>query len=240
MNSTIIVFPGSNRDRDMVMALTQAFGSPPDKVWHTETELPPSDLIVIPGGFSYGDYLRAGCMAAQSPVVGAVRDSAARGVAVLGVCNGFQVLCETGLLPGALMRNAGLKFICKDVHVRVENTNSVFLSYYRAGEVVRVPVAHHDGNYFADNKTLDRLEGDGRIAIRYCDAGGNVSEAANPNGSQRNIAGLFNETGNVLGMMPHPENAINDLIGGNDGMALFYGLATGLTGFEAKTRAGST
>ena len=238
MKTTVIVFPGSNRERDMALALTQAFGSPPDEVWHTATELPPTDLIVIPGGFSYGDYLRAGCMAAQSPVVGAVRNTAARGVAVLGVCNGFQVLCETGLLPGALMRNAGLKFVCKDAHLRVENTNSVFLSGYRAGEVIRVPVAHHDGNYFADTETLDRLEGDGRVAVRYCDTDGNVTEAANPNGSQRNIAGLYNETGNVLGMMPHPEDAINNLTGGTGGMALFYGLAAALSGSGSKPRAG--
>jgi len=230
MKSSVIVFPGSNRERDMVMALTNAFGAPPDEVWHTETALPETDLIVIPGGFSYGDYLRAGCMAAHSPVIGAVRRAAERGVAVLGVCNGFQVLCEAGLLPGALMRNAGLKFICKDVHLRVENTDSLFLGGYQAGDVMRVPVAHHDGNYFADTGTLDRLEGDGLVAVRYSDAAGNVTDAANPNGSQRGIAGIYNVARNVLGMMPHPEDAIEELTGGTGGKALFDSVAAALAG----------
>lgn len=230
MKSSVIVFPGSNRERDMVMALNQAFGAPPDEVWHTETELPESDLIVIPGGFSYGDYLRAGAMAAQSPVIGQVRRAAERGVAVLGVCNGFQVLCEAGLLPGALMRNAGLKFICKDVHLRIENAASVFLGGYSEGDVMRVPVAHHDGNFFADDATLDRLEGEGRVAVRYCDANGKLTDGANPNGSQRAIAGIYNDAGNVLGMMPHPEDAIEDLIGGTGGKALFDGVAAALAG----------
>ena len=230
MKSSVIVFPGSNRERDMVMALISAFGAAPDEVWHTETGLLDTDLIVIPGGYSYGDYLRAGCMAAHSPVIGAVRDAAKRGVAVLGVCNGFQVLCEMGLLPGALMRNAGLKFICKDVHLRVENADSLFLGGYQAGDVMRVPVAHHDGNYFADADTLDRLEGNGLVAVRYSDAAGNVTEAANPNGSQRNIAGIYNAARNVLGMMPHPEDAIEDLIGGTGGKALFDGVAAALAG----------
>jgi len=230
MKSAVIVFPGSNRERDMVMALRAAFGVAPLEVWHTETDLPDTDLIVIPGGFSYGDYLRAGCMAAHSPVIGAVRDAAKRGVAVMGVCNGFQVLCEMGLLPGALMRNAGLKFICKDVHLCVENADSLFLGGYQAGDVMRVPVAHHDGNYFADADTLDRREGDGLVAVRYSDAAGNVTEAANPNGSQRNIAGIYNAARNVLGMMPHPEDAIEDLIGGTGGKALFDGVAAALAG----------
>ena len=230
MKSAVIVFPGSNRERDMVMALRAAFGAAPAEVWHTETQLPETDLIVIPGGFSYGDYLRAGCMAAQSPVIRAVHEAAEKGVAVLGVCNGFQVLCETGLLPGALMRNAGLKFICKDVHLRVENPASVFLGGYRAGDVMRVPVAHHDGNYFADTETLDKLEGEGLVAVRYCDAGGKVTDEANPNGSQRSIAGIYNDKLNVLGMMPHPEDAVEELTCGTGGKALFDGGAAALAG----------
>ena len=220
MKSAVIVFPGSNRERDMVMALRAAFGVAPLEVWHTETDLPDTDLIVIPGGFSYGDYLRAGCMAAHSPVIGAVRDAAKRGVAVMGVCNGFQVLCEMGLLPGALMRNAGLKFICKDVHLCVENADSLFLGGYQAGDVMRVPVAHHDGNYFADEATLDRLEGELRVVFRYLD---------NPNGSARNIAGIISENGRILGLMPHPERASESLLGGVDGIQVFESLMEALS-----------
>ena len=227
MKSAVIVFPGSNRERDMMMAL-EAAGANPVEIWHRETELPPVDLIVIPGGFSYGDYLRAGCMAGHSPIIGEVKKRAEEGVHVLGVCNGFQVLTETGLLPGALMRNANLKFICKDVHLRVENNETPFLSGYEAGSVMTVPVAHHDGNYFADETSLDALEGEGRVAVRYCGPDGEVSDAHNPNGSQRNIAGIYNKRGTILGMMPHPEDAVEVLFGGLGGKPLFDGLAGAL------------
>ena len=228
MKSAVIVFPGSNRERDMVMALTAATGAPPHEVWHGDTELPAVDLIVIPGGFSYGDYLRAGCMAAHSPIIREVKARAEQGVHVLGVCNGFQVLTETGLLPGALMRNANLKFICKDVHLRVERNDTPFAAGYRLGDVMQVPVAHHDGNYFADEATLDELEAENRVSHRYCGPDGEVSAAHNPNGSQRQIAGIYNKRGTILGMMPHPENAVDALVGGLGGKPLFDGLAGGL------------
>ena len=216
MKSAVIVFPGSNCDRDLAVALGQVTGSKPAMVWHRETELPAGlDLIAIPGGFSYGDYLRSGAMAARSPVMRAVREAAERGVAVLGVCNGFQILTEAGLLPGALMRNANLHFICRDVPLKVENSQTAFTSRYEAGESVTIPVAHHDGNYQADGETLDRLEGEGRIAFRYADA---------CNGSARDIAGIVNEAGNVLGMMPHPERMVEPAHGGTDGRRLFEGL----------------
>jgi phosphoribosylformylglycinamidine synthase I len=216
MKSAVIVFPGSNCDRDMAEGLRIVTGKAPTMVWHRETELPDGlDLIAIPGGFSYGDYLRSGAMAAQSPVMRAVKDAAERGVFVLGVCNGFQVLTETHLLPGALMRNAGLSFICRDVPLTVENSQSAFTARYGAGEAIAIPVAHHDGNYQADAATLDRLEGEGRVAFRY---------AAEVNGSARGIAGILNEAGNVLGMMPHPERAVEDAHGRTDGRRLFEGL----------------
>lgn len=216
MKSAVIVFPGSNCDRDLAVAIEQITGTPPVMVWHGESELPAEiDLIAVPGGFSYGDYLRSGAMAARSPVMRAVVDAAARGTYVLGICNGFQVLTEAGLLPGALMRNAGIKFVCRDVALRVENTQSAFTSGYQAGEVIHLPVAHHDGNYFADSETLDRLEGEGRVAFRY---------AAPVNGSARDIAGILNETGNVLGMMPHPERVVEAAHGGIDGRRLFEAL----------------
>ena len=216
MKSVVIVFPGSNCDRDMAEGLRIVTGKAPTMVWHRDTELPEGlDLIAIPGGFSYGDYLRSGAMAAQSPVMRAVKDAAERGVFVLGVCNGFQVLTETHLLPGALMRNAGLSFICRDVPLTVENSQSAFTARYGAGEVIAIPVAHHDGNYQADAATLDRLEGEGRVAFRY---------AAEVNGSARGIAGILNEAGNVLGMMPHPERAVEDAHGRTDGRRLFEGL----------------
>ncbi|HWH17796.1 MAG TPA: phosphoribosylformylglycinamidine synthase subunit PurQ [Allosphingosinicella sp.] len=216
MKSAVIVFPGSNCDRDMAVALEQASGTRPIMVWHRETELPQGiDLIAVPGGFSYGDYLRSGAMAANSPVMRAVRNAAERGVSVLGVCNGFQILTEAGLLPGALMRNAGISFVCRDVDLKVENSQSAFTSRYRAGEEIVIPVAHHDGNYTADEVTLDRLEGEGRIAFRY---------ARDVNGSARDIAGIINEAGNVLGMMPHPERMIEPAHGGTDGRRLFEGL----------------
>ena len=216
MKSAVIVFPASNCDRDMAEALRLVSGRAPEMVWHRDNELPSGlDLIAIPGGFSYGDYLRSGAMAAQSPVMRAVKDAAERGVAVLGVCNGFQVLTEARLLPGALMRNAGISFVCRDVPLKVENSQSAFTSRYEAGEEIVIPVAHHDGNYQADEETLDRLEGEGRVAFRY---------AAGCNGSARDIAGILNPAGNVLGMMPHPERAVEDAHGRIDGRRLFEGL----------------
>ena len=228
MKSAIIVFPGSNRDRDMIMALETAVGRPPFLVWHGDTEFPKVDLIVIPGGFSYGDYLRSGCMAAQSPIIREVRTYAEKGVHVLGVCNGFQILTEAGMLPGVLMRNTNLKFICKDVHLKVEQNENPFFNKYNPCQVVRVPIAHRDGNYFADKITLDQLEEGGRIALRYCGSDGDVNPNYNPNGSQRNIAGIFNKQGNILGMMPHPEDAVENGLGGMGGKPLFEGLSQAL------------
>ncbi len=229
MKAAVIVFPGSNREVDMVDALTLSMGRRPDLVWHRETALPGYDLIVLPGGFAYGDYLRAGAMAARSPVMNEVIDRAAQGVAVFGVCNGFQMLTEAGLLPGALMRNASLKFVCRDVHLKVEAEETPFVRSLDKGDVIRVPVAHHDGNYFADDDTLDRLEGEGRVAFRYCDAEGEPGGKGNPNGSARDIAGILNERGNVLGMMPHPENHVEPLHGCTDGRGLFDGLVEALS-----------
>ena len=228
MKSAIIVFPGSNRERDMVMALEATSGKSPFLVWHGEAELPQIDLIVIPGGFSYGDYLRVGCMAAHSPIIREVKTRAEKGVHVLGVCNGFQILTETGLLPGVLMRNASLRFICKDVHLKVEQNETPFLNRYDVGQVIRVPIAHHDGNYFANETTLDELEGEGRIALRYCGSNGEVVPQHNPNGSQRNIAGIYSKRGNILGMMPHPEDAVERLVGGLGGKPLFESLVATL------------
>ncbi len=229
MKAAVIVFPGSNREVDMVDALTLSMGRRPDLVWHRETSLPTYDLIVLPGGFAYGDYLRAGAMAARSPVMNEVVDRAEQGVAVLGVCNGFQMLTEAGLLPGALMRNASLKFVCRDVHLKVEAEDTPFVRALDKGEVIRVPVAHHDGNYFADGDTLDRLEGEGRVAFRYCDAEDGTGGEGNPNGSARDIAGILNERKNVLGMMPHPENHVEPLHGCTDGRGLFDGLVEALS-----------
>ena len=211
--SAVITFPGSNCDRDMADALEKISGNAPFRVWHGDADLPDNlDFIALPGGFSYGDYLRSGAMAARSPVMQAVVAAAARGVTVLGVCNGFQVLTEAGLLPGALMRNAGIRFVCREVALTVENSQSLFTAGYSQGQQITVPVAHHDGNYFADDATLDRLEGEGRVAFRYAEA---------VNGSARNIAGVLNQAGNVLGMMPHPERVIEAAHGGTDGRALF-------------------
>jgi len=229
MNASVIVFPGSNCDRDVVRALQAASGRAPQMVWHGETELPASDLIVLPGGFSYGDYLRAGAMAAHSPIMRAVVERARAGVPILGICNGFQVLTETGLLPGALMRNALLNFICKDVHLRVESTETLYTQPYSEGQVVRFPVAHHDGNYFADPDTLRMLDGESRVVFRYCDAEGNVRPEANPNGSQHNIAGICSADRRILGLMPHPERLADPALGGTDGFPMFRALAETLT-----------
>jgi phosphoribosylformylglycinamidine synthase subunit PurQ / glutaminase len=216
MKSAVIVFPGSNCDRDLAVAIEAVTGRAPAMVWHRDTELPEgTGLIALPGGFSYGDYLRCGAISARSPIIRSVVEAAERGVPVLGVCNGFQVLTEIGLLPGALMRNAGLNFVCRDVKLTVENTQSAFTSRYDAGETITIPVAHHDGNYFADGSTLDRLEGEGRVAFRY---------AETCNGSARDIAGILNAQGNVLGMMPHPERKVEAAHGGADGRRLFEGL----------------
>jgi phosphoribosylformylglycinamidine synthase subunit PurQ / glutaminase len=229
MNAAVIVFPGSNCDRDVSVALEQTMGAKPLMVWHRNTDLPPVDLIVVPGGFSYGDYLRCGAMAANSPVLREVVARARAGVRVLGICNGFQILTEAQLLPGALMRNAGLKFICRTVDLRVENTDSAFTGKYRPGQVVRFPVAHHDGNYFADAETLRQIEDAGMVAFRYTTADGTVDPVGNPNGSVNNIAGLFNETRTVLGLMPHPERASDPLLGNTDGKAVFQGLVEALS-----------
>ena len=216
MKSAVIVFPGSNCDRDLAVALELVTGRKPAMVWHQESELPQgTDFVGVPGGFSYGDYLRSGAMAARSPVMRAVADAAGRGVPVIGICNGFQVLTEAGLLPGALMRNARLRFVCRDVPLRVENSQSLFTAGYGAGQQISLPVAHHDGNYQADEATLDRLEGEGRVAFRYLDQ---------CNGSARDIAGILNDAGNVLGLMPHPERVVEPAHGGMDGRRLFEGL----------------
>jgi phosphoribosylformylglycinamidine synthase subunit PurQ / glutaminase len=229
MKSAILVFPGINRERDMARALRLASGREPATVWHAETQLPTgTDLVVVPGGFSYGDYLRCGAIAARAPIMDAVRAFAGQGGLVLGVCNGFQILCEAGLLPGVLMRNARLKFLCRDVHLRVERSDSPFTRGYNAGQVIRVPVAHGEGNYEADEGTLKRLEGAGRVLYRYCSADGTIGEEANINGAAHSIAGIVNERGNVLGMMPHPENHVEDIMGCTDGRGLFAGLVAHL------------
>ncbi len=214
MKSAVVLLPGLNRDRDMIAALTKISGTPPVTVWQTETEIPPVDLIVIPGGFSYGDYLRCGAIAARMPVMRAVAEKARQGVMVMGVCNGFQILLEAGLLPGALMRNTSLKFVCREVKLEVANANTPFTRAYRPGQIIRCPVAHHDGNYFADAETLARIEGEGQVVVRY-------AEGTNPNGSINDIAGIVDSRGNVLGLMPHPENLIEAAHGGNDGRGIF-------------------
>jgi len=220
MKSAVIVFPASNCDRDAKVALEEMTGRPPHMVWHQDSELPDVDLVVIPGGFSYGDYLRCGAMASQSPVMRAVKSHADKGGAVLGICNGFQVLTESHLLPGALMRNAGLKFVCKPVALTVEESQNAFTRGYQSGQTVTFPVAHGEGNYYADDATLDRLEGEGRVVFRY---------QANPNGSARDIAGILSEKRNVLGLMPHPERAVDPATGGTDGRALFKSLIEALS-----------
>ena len=229
MKSAVVQLPGLNRDRDMIAALTKISGHAPVTIWQTETDIPDVDLIVIPGGFSYGDYLRCGAIAARMPVMQAIIEKANKGVKVLGVCNGFQILLEAGLLPGALMRNASLKFVCREIKLEVVNADTDFTRAYSKGQIIRSPVAHHDGNYFADADTLKRLEDRGQIAFRYCAPDGTVNGTGNPNGSIQNIAGVFNETKTVMGLMPHPENAVEPLFGGCDGKALFEGLVEALS-----------
>jgi phosphoribosylformylglycinamidine synthase subunit PurQ / glutaminase len=224
MTPVVIVFPGSNCDRDVADALAQSLGRRPRMVWHADSELPRCDLIVLPGGFSYGDYLRSGAIAAHSPIMAEVKRRAAAGVPVLGICNGFQILTEAGLLPGVLLRNAGLGFICHWTHLKLERTDTAFTAGYRPGQVVRFPVAHHDGNYFTDPATLARIESEGQVAFRYCTPSGVVNREANPNGSLNNIAGLFNDTRTVLGLMPHPDRAFERALGSEDGAPMFRAL----------------
>ncbi|PPR24476.1 MAG: Phosphoribosylformylglycinamidine synthase subunit PurQ [Alphaproteobacteria bacterium MarineAlpha10_Bin1] len=228
LKAAVIVFPGSNCDRDVKVALEASSGAEPAMVWHGDGTLPDCDLIVLPGGFSYGDYLRSGAMAATSPVMRAVVAAAKRGTRLLAICNGFQIAAEAGLLPGVLMPNASLKFVCKDVLLRVESSASPFTRNYAAGDVVRMPIAHRDGNYFASDSELDALENHDLVAFRYCDADGALSPAANPNGSARNIAGIFNQGRTVLGMMPHPERLADARLGGIHGKAMFDGLLAAL------------
>src|SRR5260370_6540826 len=228
MKAAVIIFPGSNREHDVCMALKRATGHAPARIWHREGSLPDTDLIVLPGGFAHGDYLRCGAMAAHSPIMGEVRDRARKGTPVLGICNGFQILTEAGLRRGALLPNRSLRFTCRDIHLRVENNQTIFTCGYEAGQTVRVPVAHHDGNYTAGPDTLDRLEDRGLVAFRYCGPRGEVSDESNFNGSARAIAGIFNETRTVLGLMPHPENATDPLLGGTDGKPFFDGLVSAL------------
>ena len=225
MRAAVILFPGSNREGDAARALQQASGVKPPIVWHDESALPAgTDLVVLPGGFAYGDYLRCGAIAARARIMDAVRAHAARGGLVLGICNGFQILCEAGLLPGVLMRNADRRFVCRMQHLRVENNRTRFTARYAAGQVVKVAIAHGEGNYVADAATIAALEETGRVAFRYCDAAGRVGGAANPNGSTHDIAGVYSEGFNVLGLMPHPENLIDPLVGGVDGRAMFASL----------------
>jgi phosphoribosylformylglycinamidine synthase len=234
MQAAVIVFPGSNCDRDMAVALTAASGRAPAMVWHKETALPPgTDLVALPGGFSFGDYLRCGAIAARAPIMPAVADHARRGGLILGVCNGWQVLTEAGLLPGALMRNGTLKFVCRDLRLSVETTDSPFTAAYGNRRVITVPVAHHDGAFILSQGELDRLEDAGRVAFRYVDAKGKATAAANPNGSVANIAGVLSENRRVLGMMPHPERLADAALGGDDGALLFRGLVESLAGQAA-------
>lgn len=227
MKAAVISFPGSNRERDIMMALERA-SAKPSLVWHGDAEIPDTDLIVVPGGFSYGDYLRCGAMAAHSPVMKALKEKSARGTPVLGVCNGFQILIEAGLLPGALMRNASLKFVCRQIHLRVEDSQSLFTNAYEKGQVIRVPVAHAEGNYTADEATLKKLDDRGLVAFRYVSADGKADPAANPNGSTDAIAGIFNDSKTVLGLMPHPEDATDPHAGGMDGFGMFKSLVNAL------------
>ncbi len=229
MNSTIVIFPGTNREHDIVMAVEQASGKKPNFVWYDDTSFPKTDLIILPGGFSYGDYLRSGAMAARSPAMKLVLEYARKGIPVLGVCNGFQILTEVGLLPGALIRNNNLKFICRNVNIKVEVDDSIFTSQYSRGEILSIPVAHNDGNYFANEYLLQELHDNGQIAFKYTDQSGKIDESTNPNGSCENIAGILNAQKNVLGLMPHPENATDRNLGGTDGRPLFQSLVDAIT-----------
>ena len=226
MKAAVLLFPGLNREGDAMRALEQASGHKPTLVWHAEHELPAgTDLVLVPGGFSYGDYLRCGAIAGRANIMDAVRAHAARGGLVVGICNGFQILCESGLLPGVLMRNRDLRFICKMQHLKVERADTPFTTAYAKGQTIKVAIAHGEGNYEADEETIRRLEGEGRVAFRYCDEAGVVGGAANPNGSTNDIAGIYSEKLNVLGLMPHPENLIDPLVGGTDGRGLFASIA---------------
>ena len=227
MKAAVLLFPGLNREGDAMRAIEQASGHKPTLVWHAEHELPAgTDLVLVPGGFSYGDYLRCGAIAGRANIMDAVRAHAARGGLVVGICNGFQILCESGLLPGVLMRNRDLRFICKMQHLKVERADTSFTSAYAKDQIIKVAIAHGEGNYEADDETIRRLEGEGRVAFRYCDETGHVGGAANPNGSTHDIAGIYSEKLNVLGMMPHPENLIDPLVGGTDGRGLFESMAS--------------
>ncbi|MCI0754546.1 phosphoribosylformylglycinamidine synthase subunit PurQ [Teichococcus vastitatis] len=229
MNAVILLFPGTNRERDMAIALEKATGRRPTILFHAETGLPAgTDLVVLPGGFSHGDYLRCGAMAARSPIMPAVAEFAARGGHILGVCNGFQILTEAGLLPGALLRNASLRFLSMDCHLRVETASSPFTNHWQKHAIFRAPMAHGDGNYFADDNTLDRLEAEDRVAFRYVTPAGEPTGAANRNGACRNIAGILSENRRILGMMPHPEDLVDSLMGGTDGLPLFESIAASL------------
>jgi len=228
LTAGVVVFPGTNRERDIAIALRAVSGQRPRMVWHRDTDLSGLDLVVLPGGFSHGDYLRCGAMAARSPVMDAIRSFAAGGGYVLGVCNGFQILTEAGLLPGALLRNASLRFLSQDCHMRVERADTAFTRHYQRGQVFRAPMAHGDGNYFADPATLDRLEGEGLVALRYASPAGDIVPEANPNGSARSIAGILSPNLRVMGLMPHPEDLVDPLMGGTDGLPLFAGMAEAL------------
>jgi phosphoribosylformylglycinamidine synthase subunit PurQ / glutaminase len=229
MRAAVIRFPGINREQDAARAIRLVSGREAAMVWHADTGLPAgTDLVILPGGFSYGDYLRCGAIAARAPVMDAVRAHAARGGLVLAICNGFQIACEAGLLPGVLMRNAGLHFVCRFQHLRVERADTAFASAYRQGQAIKVCVAHGEGNYVADQETVARLEGEGRVAFRYCDAEGRLREAANPNGATGAIAGIYSDNLRVLGLMPHPENLVDPLVGGTDGRGLFESLVAAL------------
>lgn len=229
MKAAVIVFPGSNCDRDIQVALRQSMGSEPQMVWHKDATFDDVDLICLPGGFSYGDYLRCGAMSAKSPVMKEVVARANKGVPVLGICNGFQILTECGLVPGVLMRNSNLHFVCRDLHLKVERNDTVFTKQYSVGQNIRIPVAHHDGNYFIDDEGLKALEDNGQVAFRYSTEDGSVNESANPNGSLNNIAGIYNAKGNVLGMMPHPERLCEAALGGTDGRPMFDSLVAALS-----------
>lgn len=233
MKFGVIVFPGSNCDHDAYHVVSKHVGQPVDFVWHKETDLSGFDAVIVPGGFSYGDYLRCGALARFSPVMQAVKQFAADGKFVFGICNGFQILCEAGLLPGVLMRNAGLHFICKHVGLKLENPNTPYTSEVDPNKFLSIPIAHAEGNYTCDDETFARLEQNGQIVFRYCDEDGNVTAEANPNGARSNIAGICNERRNVLGMMPHPERACEELLGSNDGRDIFRSLAKAIAAVEA-------